>query len=59
MIWNREPALFFAFIAAAISLAAAFGFKLTPEQVAGINAVVAAVFGLVIRSKVSPTDNGA
>lgn len=54
MIWNREPALFFALLAAALGLLAAFGLDISAEQVAALNAVLAAVMGFVIRQKVTP-----
>lgn len=54
MIWNREPAIFFALLAAVLGILAAFGLDLSAEQVAAMNAVLAAVMGFVIRQKVTP-----
>jgi hypothetical protein len=49
---RNEPALALGLISAVISLALAFGFTLTDEQVGGIMAVVVAFLALVTRSKV-------
>ena len=54
MIFNREPALVLAAIAAVVSLAIGFGVDITIEQFALINAAAAAIVGLVVRSKVTP-----
>jgi hypothetical protein len=51
-----EPVAVTAVITAGIACAAAFGFELSAEQVAGIVTVVAALSGLFARSKVSPTE---
>lgn len=56
MIFNREPALILAALQAIIAVAIGFGLNLTPEQVALIVAAVAAIFGVVTRSRVSPID---
>ena len=53
-LWGREPALIIAAVTAVISLAVAFGLDLTSEQVGAVMAVVAAVLGVVTRSRVSP-----
>jgi hypothetical protein len=53
-MWNREPALIMAAITALISLGVGFGLSITAEQVGLIVAAVAAVFGVVTRSQVSP-----
>lgn len=52
---KNEPALVSGFIAAAISLAVAFGFDLSQEQVGAIMALVVAVLAFVTRSQVSPS----
>jgi hypothetical protein len=54
MIWNREPALVVAAVNALIALAVGFGLELEPEQVALINAAVAAVLGFITRTQVTP-----
>jgi hypothetical protein len=54
MIWNREPALVVAAVNALIALAVGFGLDITPEQVALLNAAVAAVLGFITRSQVTP-----
>lgn len=54
MIFNREPALVLAAIAAVVSLAIGFGVDITTEQLALINAAAAAIVGLIVRSKVTP-----
>ncbi len=54
MIFNREPALVLAAIAAIVSLAIGFGVDVTTEQLALINAAAAAIVGLVVRSRVEP-----
>lgn len=55
MIWNREPAVFFAVVQAVLMLAVAFGFDLTDVQIAAILTLTSAVLALVVRSKVTPT----
>jgi len=47
-IFNREPAVLLAFVAVVVKLATAFGLNLTPDQQAVINAVAAALVGLVV-----------
>lgn len=54
MIFKREPALILAAIEAIVMLAISFGLDLTGEQVGLILAGVAAVFGVVTRTQVSP-----
>lgn len=49
-----EPVAVAAVISAVIALVAAFGFELSGEQVAALNAVVVAVSGLFARSAVTP-----
>lgn len=55
MIWNREPAIFFSLLAAVLGLLAAFGLHISAEQVAALNAILAAVMGFIIRGRVTPT----
>lgn len=55
MIFKREPAVILAAIEAIIALAIGFGLDLTGEQVALILGAVAAVFGVITRSQVSPS----
>lgn len=47
-IFGREPAAILAFVAVVIKLVAAFGVNLTADQQAVLNAVAAAVVGLVV-----------
>jgi len=54
MLFNREPALVLAAIAAIVSLAIGFGVNVTTEQLALINAAAAAIVGLIVRSRVEP-----
>jgi hypothetical protein len=49
---KNEPALLIGFISAVISLALAFGFTLSEEQIGGIMAVVVAILALVTRNQV-------
>ena len=51
---RTEPALVLALVGALIALVISFGFKLSPEQVGGIMALVSAVLGIVVRSQVTP-----
>jgi hypothetical protein len=53
-MFNREPALILAAIAALVSLAVGFGLDITIEQAALINAAAAAIVGLIVRQKVTP-----
>ncbi len=52
--FRGEPVAVAALFAALATAAAAFGFELSAEQVAGVNAVIVAVSALFARSKVSP-----
>lgn len=51
---SKEPAMILAAIQAALALAVSFGLNLTAEQVGGILALAAAIFGIITRSQVSP-----
>ena len=53
-LWGREPALIIAVVTALLSLCIGFGLGITVEQAALITAAVAAVLGVVTRSRVSP-----
>lgn len=53
--FRGEPVAVAALVAAALTAATAFGFELSGEQVAGINAVLVAVSALFARSQVTPT----
>lgn len=48
MIFRREPAMLLALLAVAIKLATAFGLNLTVDQQSVINAVAAALVGLIV-----------
>jgi hypothetical protein len=54
VIFGREPAAIAAFIAIAINLAITFGLKLSPDQIALINALVLAGLALIVRQTVTP-----
>lgn len=54
-IWNREPALVIAVVAAVVQVLVAFGVELTVEQQTAISVLTLAVVGFVVRSKVTPT----
>jgi hypothetical protein len=56
MIFNREPALVLGFIATVLALAIGFGADITQAQVGLIMAAVSALFAVVVRHKVTPTD---
>lgn len=53
-IWGREPALILAAIQAGLALAVTFGVDLSNEQIGGILATSAAIFGVWTRSQVRP-----
>ena len=50
----NEPALILGAVNAAIALAVGFGLPLTSAQVGLINAAVAAILAVILRSQVSP-----
>lgn len=54
---KAEPAVLSGIVAAAISLAVAFGFNLSPEMQGGIMAATTAVLALFVRSQVSPVSS--
>lgn len=56
MIFNREPALILGLVSALIALAIGFGLDWTAEQVGLVNAGVAAIVAVLVRSKVTPVD---
>ena len=56
MLFKREPALILAAVTAIISLAVGFGLEVSGEQQSLILAAVAAVIGVITRSRVSPVD---
>lgn len=56
MIFNREPALIMAFVAAIVSLAVGFGLNWTGEQVSLVMVAVQALVAVVVRQKVTPVD---
>ena len=53
-IWTREPAMVLAVVQAALALGIGFGLRVTPEQMALVMALAAAVLGWITRSRVSP-----
>ena len=56
---QQEPALTLGVVQALVALAVGFGLPVTPEQVALIVAVTAAVLGWVTRTQVTPTGTWA
>jgi len=59
-LWERvlnNPALAFALLGAAVNLGAAYGLVVTPVQLAGIDAVIAAFVGALTRANVTPLRN--
>jgi hypothetical protein len=52
MLFKREPALLIGALNALLAVGVGFGLDVTPEQVGLINAAVAAVLAVVIRSNV-------
>lgn len=56
MIFRREPALILAAVSAIVSLAVGYGADISGEQQGLILAAVAAVIGVITRSRVSPVD---
>lgn len=54
--FRGEPVAVAALVSAAITAAAAFGFELSAEQVAAVNAVLVAVSALFARSRVAPVE---
>ena len=53
--FSSEPALWIAIVDAALVAAATFGLPVSPEQKAAINAVLIAIGGVLIRSRVTPS----
>ena len=51
---NREPALIIGLVNALIALAVGFGLPVTSAQVGLINAAVAAILAVILRTQVSP-----
>ncbi|MEW1803189.1 hypothetical protein ACIGO7_35235 [Streptomyces virginiae] len=47
-LWNREPALWLGLVAIIVKLVAAFGVDVSADQQAVINAVAAALVGLIL-----------
>lgn len=56
MNWLKtEPALVLGAVQAVVALAVGFGLSWTGEQVSLVNAAVAAVLAVIVRSRVTPT----
>ena len=53
-MFGREPALILGAVNALVVLAVGFGLDVTGEQVALINAAVAAVVSVIVRQNVTP-----
>lgn len=53
-MFGREPALILGMVNALVMLAVGFGFDITGEQVALINAAVAAIVAVIVRQNVTP-----
>jgi len=56
-MFGREPVLWTGVIRAAVVCGAAFGLKLSTEQIVSIYALTEAILILVTRSQVSPTSS--
>lgn len=54
MRFSREPAVWISVIGAAITLAVAFGLKLSPDQQTAVDALLTILVGIIIRSQVTP-----
>ena len=52
--FSREPAVYIAVVNALLVLGVTFGLPLTSEQKGAIDAVLAAVAGVIIRTQVTP-----
>ena len=59
MTFAREPAMWIALVDTLLVLGVTFGLPLTSEQKGAIDAVLAAVAGVLIRSQVSPAAKGS
>lgn len=57
-LFDREPTILMALVRQIISLAVAFGLKLTPEQTAALLGLVELVTTLINRAKVTPVGAG-
>lgn len=55
---QKEPALVAGAVQALLGLLLAFGVKLSQEQVGAIMACTAALLALLVRGKVTPTNQG-
>lgn len=55
-LFGREPALVLGAANALLALAVGFGLQISPEQVGLINAAVAAILSVVVRSQVTPVN---
>lgn len=53
-LWSREPAVILGLLGAAITLAVAFGLKLSDAQTGAITAFAVAVLAFVTRTQVKP-----
>lgn len=52
--FSREPAVWISVIGALLTVAVAFGLKLSPEQKTAVDALLTVIVGLIIRSQVTP-----
>lgn len=55
-LFGREPALILGAINAILAVAVGFGLDISPEQVGLLNAAVAGILSVIVRSKVSPVE---
>lgn len=53
-LWGREPAVILAAVQAVLAVAVGFGLPVSTETMALIMAAVAAVIGVITRSRVTP-----
>lgn len=53
-LWHREPVVIIGVLQALVTLAVAFGFDLTPQQLGAVVALLAALSALFARQQVTP-----
>lgn len=54
LLFDREPVLWLAATSSVVNLAVGFGLGWTAEQVSLVNVALAAIVGLLARSRVTP-----
>lgn len=58
LMFDREPVLWLTAASAVVNLCVGFGLGWTAEQVSLVNVAIAAVVGLIARSRVTPIPPG-